>query len=308
MKMLSFILLGIFLNYTHAQITTEFCNLNLQTNSYIPVIPVTGSFRILVVLSKFQDDNFNKSPQTNLWPSSLNSMPSWAQLLVSQSIQSNYPDPTLSGYFQDMSQNQFNIIGDVVFYQPIHEESYYFISSGKHIGYLTAEILTGINQNVNYANYDNWDPEDYDSDGIKNEPDGKVDFIAICFRFANTLQLDGSGYAGIAGLTGFRQNFGSYGDQLVLDGKIILASNLLGGLSSGTFQSNIISLDQSLHIMAHELGHYLFGTIHYEGVGNHGLMDGQGTGVMSSFERIRMNWLQPINISGDSLNTNIPPI
>ncbi len=269
----------------------------------------------MVVVCKFSDDNFDLSPHTDQWPHTLNSMPSWGPDLVSSTVQSDYSDPSLSGYFQDMSLGQFNVIGDVVFYQPEFEECYYSRASGKHIGYLAKEILEGINSSVNYANYDNWDPNDIDDDNIKNEPDGQVDFIAICFRFADTYHLDlstnpcnqyGSGYQGIAGLTGYRETFGNGVSQLILDGKKINAYLGCEGFGTGTFQNGVISLDGALGVMAHELAHYLFGCTHFGGLGYHGLMDGQGSGVMSSFERLTMGWYQPSLVNTTSPDIIIP--
>ncbi|MDY0083553.1 MAG: immune inhibitor A [Ignavibacteriaceae bacterium] len=218
-----------------------------------PLFGPTGTLKILVVYCKFSDDNFDQSPHTDFWPHTLNSMPTWGPLMLSQNIQSDYYDPSISGYFQDMSMNNFHIIGETIFYQPLHEQSYYWTSSGRHIGYLVEEILTGIDNNVDYSQFDQWDPYDFDNDGVRNEPDGKVDFIAICFRFANTIALDGIKYNGIAGLTGFHGRFGNGSNQLILDGKIISASLL----KSGTFQVNVIDPNTGIDVVAHEIGHYL---------------------------------------------------
>lgn len=205
-----------------------------------------------------------------------------------------------------MSLKNFNVIGDVYFYQPLHEESYYYVTNGRHLGYLTEEILTQLNSSINYANYDNWDPNDFDGDGIKNEPDGKVDMIQICFRIASTYWMDyhlvnpndgQKSYQGIAGLTGYRNTFAS-GTQLTLDGKVILAS--LWG--SGTFQNSVISPDDAIEVMAHEFGHYLFGGVHYSGISYYGLMDGWGAGIMNPYERSLMGWIQPNLITTDTPN------
>lgn len=64
-------------------------------------------------------------------------------------------------------------------------------------------------------------------------------------------------------------------------------------------------MDDGLDVMAHEFGHYLFGGIHYAGVGYHGLMDGQGSGAMSSFERIKMGWITPTTVSTNLTNETI---
>ena len=122
----------------------ELQNENNMSWTY-PLFGPTGTLKILVVYCKFSDDNFDLSPHTDLWPHTQNSMPTWGPSMLSQTIQSNYYDPSISGYFQDMSVNNFQIIGETKFYQPLHEQSYYWISSGRHIGYLVEEILTGIN-------------------------------------------------------------------------------------------------------------------------------------------------------------------
>lgn len=201
---LTFILLS---KNLFSQEAEHFCGMDggsgLQKTASITSIPTSGTFRILVVLCKFSDDTFNQSPHTDLWPDTLNSMPSWGTDLVSTSSTS-YVNPSMTGYFKTMSNGNYNVIGDVVFYQPQQNQSYYFLSSGRHIGYLTEEILTAIDPAVNYANYD-------------NDGDGKVDMIQICFRFANTLELDWkynhptatNGYEGIAGLGGDIGTFAS---------------------------------------------------------------------------------------------------
>lgn len=263
-----------------------------------PLFGPTGTLKILVVYCKFSDDNFDLSPHTDVWPSTHNSMPTWGPSMLSQNVQADYYDPSISGYFQDMSMNNFQIIGETRFYQPQHGQSYYWISSGRHIGYLVEEILTGINNNVDYSQFDQWDPYDFDNDNIRNEPDGKVDFIAICFRFANTTQLDWQKYNGIAGLTGNHGVFGNGSSQLTLDGKIISASLL----NSGTFQENVIDPNTGLDVFAHEFGHYLFGAIHFTKIGFHGLMGAMGNGVMSSFERYKLGWIQPVTVLTDAPN------
>jgi len=150
------------------------------------------------------------------------------------------------------------------------------------------EVLTGINNNVDYSQFDQWDPFDFDNDGIKNEPDGKVDYIAICFRIADVAKLDGRSFNGIASLTGDYTTFGNGSSQLTMDGKTILA----GAFGSGSFHVSVVDPNQGLDVIAHEFGHYLFGGIHYPKIGFHGLMGAMGNGVMSSFERYKLGWIQ----------------
>ena len=267
----------------------------------IPAFGPTGNLKVLVVLCKFSDDNFDLSPYTDMWPHTINQMPSWGSSIIANSLSTNYNNPSLSGYFNVMSRGDFQVIGDVVFYQPMHEQSYYYLSAGRGLGYLIEEILTNINSLVNYANYDNWDPDDKDSDGIRNEPDGQVDMIHIAFRFASTDNLDGSHYQGISGLAGFRHTFPS-GTTLMFDG-VSISADIRG---SGIFESGVIDPNSCLDVMTHEMGHYFFGSIHYEGIGYHGLMDGNGAGIISSFEANKLGWITPTVVTSDLTDISIP--
>jgi M6 family metalloprotease-like protein len=261
----------------------------------IPSFGPVGTLKILVFLVKFSDDDFLAPPITDPWPLNMNYMPPWGPTLVSSTVQSDYPDPSLSGYFQDMSLNQFNVIGDVYFYEPQFNQSYYYPSSGRHLGYLVEEILLHFDNQINYSDYDNWS-------GTLNQPDGFVDMIKICFRNAHIAQLDPPSYQGIARLTGWKGKFGSLPSNvpLELDGVKIRPT------SSGTINNGVFDPHYGLPVMAHELGHYLFGFVHYTGVGFHGLMDGWGTGVMSSFERAKLGWIIPIPFETDATDAIIP--
>lgn len=182
--MKSFLLIFCFLLNTTFGQEKNFCG-GVSEGVESSSIPTSGTFKSLIVLCKFQDDIFDLSPHTDLWPHNLNSMPSWGPDLISTTVQTTYTDPSMSGYFKVMSNGVFDVIGDVVFYQPQYNESYYYISNGKHIGYLVEEILTNIDPFVNYADYD-------------NNNDGVVDMIKIAFRFASVAQLDNNSYQGIA--------------------------------------------------------------------------------------------------------------
>ncbi len=255
----------------------------------ISSIPTSGTLKVLVIMCKFKDDTFDLSPHTDPWPSSHVGMPSFANSLLSPTVQESYPDPSLSGYFHDMSHGALDIIGDEVFYEPLLNQSDYFPSSGRDIGDLSEEIIRGVDGLVDFS--------DYDNDG-----DGVVDMIMICFRFANTLALDPNfpeKYNGVASLTGFT-NFGS-GSSITLDGTIIEA----GTFGSGTFSEACASIHDALSVNIHEFGHYLFGAGHYEGVGFHGVMDGSGTGIMHTYEKEILGWITPTVVSSDTSNVSI---
>jgi len=239
-----------------------------------PYVPTSGTFKTLVIFIKFNDDNFDSPPLTDQWPSTLNTLPSWAIDIISPTVESDYEDPSLSGYFHTMSQGNYDLIGDVypVLYIPLNNQSYYFQSSGRGIEYLTEEIFTELNQSIDYSQYD-------------GDNDGYVDMIFLCFRNINPAQLDDSGYWGICSLTGFSNSFPS-GSYLSFDGVKIEA----GAIGSGTIQRDIYDPNY-LSTIIHEFGHYLFGTVHFPGIGMFGVMDGFGTACMSSFERERLGWI-----------------
>ncbi len=312
----SFTLLSLFTctHFVHAQlfdkIDYEFGDEYFEESSTIPAFGPNGVVRALVVFCKFSDDTFDLSPYTDLWPSSQNTLPSWASSIIAPAVWLNYPHPSISGYFRDMSGGRFDVIGDVYpeLYIPEQEQSYYWIDNGRHIGYLVEEILTNIDPWVSFDDYDNWDPNDYNGNGIRNEPDGVVDMIMICFRFANTLELDWkkynpnatSGYQGIAGLTGIHGKFGNGKSNLSLDNVQISAPPL----TSGTFQNGVTDLHGGLPVLVHEIGHYLFGPIHYK-FGNFSLMDGNTAGPMLGFERIKLGWANIDTINSNRLNETV---
>ncbi len=266
--------------------------LKAERDKSAPFIQTSGTFKVLFIMCKFKDDNFDISPNTDPWPASHKGMPGFAKTIVSPVVKSEYDDPSLSGYFHDMSLGKYNMIGDVIFYEPDSIQSKYYPSNNSHIGYLSEEILKGIDESVNYADYD-------------NDNDGDVDMIFICFRFANTKDLDPNfmkKYNGIASLTGY-SNFVS-GNKLILDGMEIKG----GPLGSGVFSEDCISIHNIMNVILHEFGHYLFGSIHYEGVGYHGIMDGSGSGVMHSFEREKLGWIDPIVVDANLTDVTIPDV
>lgn len=265
-----------------------------------PMLPLQGTVKMLVVYCKFKDDQFDYSPFTDLWPSSLQGLPEWTNKTISPQVLSKYPDPSISGYFHEMSGGKLNIIGDVcpIVYVPQHEETYYYSNAGKNLSFLSREIIDGIDKYVNFADYD-------------NNKDGIVDMIAICFRSVKDFgKLDPrwGRYQGAASLSGSYTRFdnldgypGSGIAELLKDGVKIRPG--FGG--SGTIQNNIYDPDGQLPIIDHEIGHYFFGyafngNLHLPGTHHHGLMDTNGGGgVMNAFERELLGWVSPQLLSGD---------
>jgi M6 family metalloprotease-like protein len=265
-----------------------------------PLFPASGTARVLVIYCKFVDDYFDYPPYGDLWPGTLNTLPSWTVKTVARSTQEAPPHPSITGYFEDMSRGRLKVIGDVcpVLIVPRMPSYYYSKVVGSNISYLVKEVLNKADQYVNYSDYDQYDPNDYNHNGILNEPDGVADMIIICFRSIpiGISNIDDIGnYSGVASLTGSHDKFPGNQPEIIRDGVRIKA----GLRGSGTFQHSIFDPDGQLHIIAHEMGHYLFnGTIgHLYGTGYYSLMSGIGCGVMCAFEREILGWIKPVEVT-----------
>lgn len=270
-----------------------------------PLLPTSGTLKVLIIYCQFIDDYFNYPPYSDMWPWDLGKVPEWALKTVTRSEGEQWTNPSLTGYYDEMSRGKVRIIGDVCPKIIVPRLSSYWYSNlaGYNISYLTKEIIDKAGAYVNYSDYDNYDPDDYNHNGIYNEPDGVVDMIIICFRSIpiGIWNIDDGGYySGIASLTGTHTTFPDSISYIVKNGVKIKA----GVHGSGTFQHNIFDPDGQLHIMAHEIGHYYFkGTIaHLFGTGYYTLMSGVGCGIMSGFEREILGWVQPITVTKNMTN------
>jgi M6 family metalloprotease-like protein len=281
------------------------------TGTNQPLFPASGTIKILIIYCKFIDDYFNYPPYSDLWPGDLNTLPSWTLKTVARNTQQAWNDPSITGYFEDMSRGKLHVIGDVcpVLIIPRLPSYYYSKVAGSNISYLVKEVLDKADPYVNFADYDHYDPEDYNHNNKYDEPDGTADMILICFRSIpiGISSIDNLGnYSGVASLTG---SFGKFpGDQqyIVKDGIKIKA----GILGSGTFQHSIFDPDGQLHIMLHEMGHYMFSrTIgHLQGTGYYSLMSGVGCGVMCGFEREVLGWVNPVTVSKNMFNVPLSDV
>lgn len=266
-------------------------------------LPKEGAAKILIIYAKFCEDDFDSAPETNNWPSTLNSLPSWATNTISPSILSKYSDPSISGYYKEMSMGKVDLIGSVcpVLFIPSHPMDYYYFSNGRGLNYLTEEALNFAANYVNFADYDIYDPNDLNHNHVLNEPDGRVDFVAICFRNASIAKLENPNslqnkYQGICSLTGNYRTFGSGAEELTFNGKTISA----GTLRSGTFQTGIYDLHTQLPVILHEIGHYYFGLSHSKNCGHFSLMDGNAAGLMNAYERSLLGWINTITLTDNS--------
>ncbi len=172
------------------------CGMDNQGSSYsYPFFPMNDdTLKALVVFCNFpyQSGNYdNGKCLLQYWPgTSAQTKPSWADSVICPTT-TNIWHPSLTGYFRDASMGKFLLIGDVypklyVFQGQVDDYS----DTSRKIGYAVKELLEGIDDEVNYADYDKFDPDDFDNDGDYREPDGIVDFIFIIFRFTNAHTID----------------------------------------------------------------------------------------------------------------------
>lgn len=148
------ILLSLFSIKINAQ-NDLFCSDDLQTlpTQNFPRFPNIGTIKALVIYGKFTDDDFDSSPYTNNWPSSLNNLPGWTSQTIYPNVMSNYPDPSISGYFKEMSRGQFNLIGKVCSHLFTALSTEYRIANGKNISYLSEDMLNFADQYENFSEY-----------------------------------------------------------------------------------------------------------------------------------------------------------
>lgn len=285
-------------------LTNEFCN---GYSSYFPMSDDT--LRALVVFANYPDGSWDPvNINSNLiymqyWPGTNNQhlqKPSWADSVICPTT-TNVWNPSLTGLLKQSSNGKFWLIGDV--YPDLvildHEYEYYTPVNGRRIGTVVKEIIDKINPDVNFADYDKFDPCDIDNDGNRREPDGTVDFIFVVFRFIISSETDEYGYTGIAELGGINGVFGNTGDSIVImrDNKKIRADYPGSGCICE------MSFKWMLGIPEHEcVLHYGMTGSHLNGLGNHSI---NGGGIASAFDREHFNWTSGNIYQPTSNTTNI---
>ncbi len=279
-------------------------------SSQWPFFPMDNDeLKVLVVFCNFPspsgDWDLSGKCLLQHWPGNEGQvMPSWASDVICPTT-SNVWHPSLTGLFRDESMGRFWLIGDV--YPDLYvfnEQVWDYAASSKKIGYAVKELLLSIDEYVDYSEYDNFDPWDYDDDNDRREPDGIVDFIFIMFRFTNAHTIDpdsyGHGYTGIALLGGRDGRFGLENGvpvtELNLDGKIIKA----GFPGSGCISD--VQNPWAIGIPAHEFGeHYSYGGGHSEQMGAFNI---NGGGIASAYDREHNGW-NTTNAIAPTSNTTI---
>ena len=271
-----------------AEFNNSTCGTTENLYSSFPYFPVDNdTLRILVVFAKFPNDNWNStepgSQATQYWDGNLWTKPYWANDIIKPNT-SNIGNSNITAYYRDASFGKFMVIGDVYpdLYIFQHPSTYYHPDSNKHIGYATKELLLSIDRNVDFSLYDKFDPEDIDDDGNLREPDNRVDFVLIVFRFfKGTDPYTGSGFAALGGSN---KKFDNINDEITTDENMIISADFPG---SGAIATQLTPWGYNISV--HELGHYLFNW-HRDHMGLFNLMNKNGNSFISADEREAMGW------------------
>ena len=274
-----------------ATVLAEYCGTG---SSGIASLPDTGTVKALMILAKFHDDDSTDTPYTEYWPPGATSTPSWAQDLLSPSVQSNYSHPSVSGFFHEMSNGKMDFIGDVYpsIYISEHSKYWYKDSQGRHISHFTEEILINLDSQIDYSEYD-------------GNGDNVVDMIIIVVRW-----LDGSqrkfgdyesslNYQGIASLSGAEGTFQESGVSSLFTGDGV--SIEAGSSGSGVLVTGVWDRHH-MRVILHEVGHHWLGGGHggtYSDPNPErwGLVTIGKSGCMSAAEREELDWIDIVDVT-----------
>jgi hypothetical protein len=230
----------------------------------------TGSgeyFRILIVFAQFADDNEIFSGWTS------GELPDWADEFIDDESGSTYTDLTMSDYWDEMSQGNFDFIGDV--YPELVSLPAGSTYAGQNKNFMDAnlDVLDSIDSNVDWSDYDNWeyDAVNQEFDFIEGNADSYVDMILIIYRHAQTWF---GAFTAIASLGDAAYNYITH-DSLTVRFEPATVTVLGSGITyrQGGFRGHY----NSIGIVAHEYGHYLFGGGH----STYGGIKGGGTFALS---------------------------
>ena len=235
-------------------------------------------FKVLIVFAQFSDDII----QSSVWP--LNQRPTYANNIIDQTKSSSYRSGTLSDYWKVMSHGNFDFIGDVYSSLVVLPSKASYQSAGKGIDDVNKDVLTAIDPNVNFSNYDNWKYEGDQFIFSEHNADGYVDMIFICYR--ELFNANGWYAWASLGLTQW---------TVTKDSKSIYCPGAsVTSLSSGLTIQKAANTDEYTmkQTMIHEFGHFLFGACH---TSTGGIMGDAGnvarTLALSGWESERLGYI-----------------
>jgi len=243
-------------------------------------IPSEGVLKALFIFVQFDDDNNVKS---NAWQYDTLSLPTWTKTFVNKEPSRSFPVNNISQYYYEMSNGKFFLTGDVYpeLVRPLFNQEHY-----KSISEVNYEILKRLDGKIDFSQYDNWSKS---RDGyFVRKPDKKVDMIYLIYRnFSNRLFFN-NGWTGIAHLY-LTKNIKTNDGVAITTGSLDRGSGIIiRGGKNGAYWLK--------YVAAHELGHFMFGSGHIQGVTNLAVMTGgpvwNASRGMHSWERERLGWIK----------------
>ncbi|MFC4800061.1 immune inhibitor A domain-containing protein [Neobacillus sp. GCM10023253] len=166
---------------------------------------------------------------------------------------------SMKQYYEQQSGGSYTVDGTVAgWYTADHPASYYGGNYPDENGSdirprtLIYEALkkAGADPNIDLSEYDVWDRDDYDGDGVYNEPDGIIDHLMVLH--AGVGEEAGGGSLGGDAIWSHRSNLGG----LVAVPGGTSNSDRFGGLL-GAYDYTIEPEDGAAGVFAHEFGHDL---------------------------------------------------
>jgi immune inhibitor A len=269
-------------------------NVESETKQFAPAltgadvpqyVSYTGKKRGIIILVEFTDKSFSYSHPRELFDS-----------IANYKGYSNHGYVgSISNYFADVSNNQFDVSFDV--YGPVKLEQdmkYYGQPNGSsndsHVGTMVAEAILGLPDSVNWKNYD------WNGDNVVDQ---------VCVVYAGYSQAEGADENTIWP-NEYSLYWSDYAGVIVRD-KCTINKYSVSQELSGTSGTALSGIGVFCHEFSHCLGlmdHYDTGTSGNYGMGNWDIMctgsyngDGFCPAGYTAYERAFCGWLTPITLS-----------
>lgn len=248
---------------------------------YKPASHAPGQYlRVLIVFAQFSGDERIFSDWT------YGQIPTYSDKLVSPVTATQYGSFVLSDYWKTMSLGNYDVIGDVYPNVITLRSEDWYRTNNKWFQDANLDVLDSINGKIDFKAYDNWG---FDSGTntfffSPRNADGYLDMMYIIYRTPEDEDdWFNHGYGQFGGIAVLGNNF-----TFVTHDSTIIDGNYLWHKASGITIRTGAGVHPLKHIglLAHELGHYLFGGGHTV---TSGIMGG-GTFALSGWERERLGY------------------